>query len=194
MLTSISWQDFFLIVAILIGGYYGIITLLLYWVEITNIFKQRRSTRSSQDTRQDQAGTNESDLMGGVRYESSKTQLAPRESTTNSDELAVAPSQEVEEPFNVIDIEEESLTNDFATLQAEINSLAEIASLSTREESTSLFKTLLSNYPQFIGNHYQQSASQCIYDSCKEFCLHHFELNEITTWWTNQEDNSTGNQ
>lgn len=194
MFTSISWQEFFLIVAVLIGGYYGITTLLLYWDEITSIFNQRKLTRSSQDTKQDQRSTNESDLMGGVRYNSSKEQLVARESTTSADELTVAPSQEVEEPVNVIDIEEESLTNDFATLHSEINSLTEIVSQSAREESISLFKTLLSNYPQLIGNHYQQSASQCIYDSCKEVCPHHFELSEITSWWTNQEDNSIDNQ
>lgn len=189
MLESISWQEFFTTVAVLLGGYYAITTLLLYGSEIINIFKQRNSNLSVRDARQDQSDSNESnDLMGSVRYENNRQQSVPREEVTDAYDLNVLRSNEDEEPVSIVDVAEESLKNDFATIQAEINSLAEIGFQSTKEESISLFKTLLSNYPQFIGTSYKQQISEIIHDSCKKTCQFHFEFNEINSWWTESEN------
>lgn len=184
MLESISWQEFLTTVALLLGGYYAITTLLLYSREITNIFKQGKRNPSL-DTKSDQTGLSEShDLMGGVRYENSELQTVPREETTEADALDVAPLQEVEEPVNVIDLQEEALTNDLVTIKNEITSLAEIIPLGTKDEAFSLFKTLLSNYPQFIDTSFQTQISQFIYDSCMKTNTHQFDPHEINSWWT----------
>ncbi len=132
--------------------------------------------------------------MGGVRYEKSRLQEVPREETTEADALDVAPPLDVEEPVNVIDLQEEALTNDFVAIQAEVKSLAEIISLGTKEEAISLFKTLLSNYPQFIGTSFQLQISQFIYDSCIETNTHQFDTQEINSWWTDPETDSDNHQ
>ncbi len=187
MLESISWQEFLTTVAIILGGYYAITTLLLYSREITNSCKQGKSS-TSLDTKADQTGSSESnDLMGGARYEKSRQQEVLREETTEVDTLDLAPQQDVEEPVNVIDLQEEALTNDLVTIKDEIKSLAEIIPLGTKEEAISLLKTLLSNYPQFIGTSFQPQISQFIYDSCVETNTHQFDPQEINSWWTDPE-------
>lgn len=194
MLELISWQEFLTAVAFILGGYYAITTLLLYSREITNIFKHGKS-KASLDTKPDQTDSSKSyDLMGVVRYENSKQQAVPREETTEADSLVVAPSQDVEEPVNVIDLQEEALTNDIVAIKAEITSLAEIIKLGTKEEAISLFKTLLSNYPQFIGATFQPQISQFIYHSCIETNTHQFDLHEINSWWTDPETDSNNHQ
>jgi len=194
MLELISWQEFLTTVALILGGYYAITTLLLYSREITNIFKKGK-LKPSLDAKTDQTDSSESnDLMGGVRYEKSRLQEVPREETTEADALDVAPPLDVEEPVNVIDLQEEALTNDFVAIQAEVKSLAEIISLGTKEEAISLFKTLLSNYPQFIGTSFQLQISQFIYDSCIETNTHQFDTQEINSWWTDPETDSDNHQ
>jgi hypothetical protein len=194
MLESISWQEFLTTIALILGGYYAITTLLLYSREITNIFKSGQSNTST-DTKTDQTDSGEShDLMGGVRFEHSRQQDVPREETTEADALHVAPPHDVEEPVSVIDLQEEALRNDLVSIQAEVKSLAEIISLGTKEEVISLFKTLLSNYPQFIGTSFQPQISQFIYDSCIETTTHQFDPQKINSWWTDPETDSNSHQ
>jgi FtsZ-interacting cell division protein ZipA len=70
MFNSISWQEFLIIIAVAITGYYVITTLLLYSGEITRIFKQKESKQIDSDTHDDQSGSNETnDLMGKIKYE-----------------------------------------------------------------------------------------------------------------------------
>lgn len=194
MLESISWPEFITAVTFLIFGYYVITALLLYGREITNIFKEKKSNRSSPEVKADQNDSNESnDLMGSVRYENRELKNVPREEVSSVEEIQVVSSQEDSEPINIIDLEEENLKNDFLSVQSEINSLLEVVSQETREESIPLFKTLLSNYPQFIGTGYEEQISQFICDSCKQTCQFHFDLNEINAWWTEIKNNSIDN-
>ncbi|HRE67723.1 MAG TPA: hypothetical protein PLM56_05675 [Cyclobacteriaceae bacterium] len=195
MLESISWQEFFTTIAVLLGAYYAITVLLLFSSEITNLFKPRTSIASGKESQSGQPDSeNSHDLMGSVRFDTSREQKLPREEVTTADELDVVQLQEAEEPVDVIDLQDEALTNDLITLQAEIKSLAEIISLGTKEEAVSLFTTLLSNYPQFVGTFFQHQISQLIYDSCKETGTHHFDLQEISAWWNDSEASSDDHQ
>lgn len=184
MLESISWQEFFTTIAVLLGSYYAITVLLLYSREITGIFKRGTLKTPGTSTQTDQTDSGGShDLMGSARFDTSREQELPREEVTTADELDVVQSPEAEEAVDVIDLQDEALRNDLITVQSEIKSLAEIISLGTKEEAVSLFTTLLSNYPQFIGISFQPQITQLIYDSCKETGTHHFSLREISTWW-----------
>jgi hypothetical protein len=195
MLESISWQEFFSTITLVIGGYYVITVLLLYSSEITNFFKQKKITPSGTETRSGQNDSNESDnLMGSVRYESRGAQNVQREEIANAEDLDVVVSQEDEEEISAVDLSQEQVENDLASIQLEIHSLIEVTSERSKEESISLFKTLLSNYPRFIGTAHQHELSQIIYNSCKEAGPHHFELSEIKSWWTDLEDTSSNNQ
>jgi hypothetical protein len=185
MLESISWQEFISTITLLIGGYYVITVLLLYSSEITSFFKQKKLTPSGTETRSGQNDSNESgNLMGSVRYENRIAQTVPREETANVEDLDVALSQEDEEAISVVDLVEEHLENDCASIQREIRSLVEVISTRSREETVALFRTLVSNYPQFIRTAYQEQLSKFIHNSCKEAGPHHFGPSEINSWWT----------
>lgn len=195
MLESISWQEFFTTIAVLLGSYYAITVLLLYSSEITSIFKRGTLKAPGTSTQTDQTDSGGShDLMGSVRFDTSREQELPREEVTTADELDVVQSQEAEEAVDVIDLEDEALRNDLITVQSEIKSLAEIISLGTKEEAVSLFTTLLANYPQFIGTSFQPQISQLIYDSCTETGTHHFDLSEISAWWNDSASASHDHQ
>ena len=187
MFESISWQEFFTTLTIILGGYYAISVLLLFGSEITHFFKSKPQSVSESE-KQYPESTTESPLMGGVRFERSSHEELPREEVSTAEELQVA-SQEDEEPITSVDLKEESLQSDFASITIEITSLAEIAAQSTKEETATLFKTLLSNYPQFIGTPFQQRVSQLICDSCKEVQTHGFDLKEVNSWWTDLDVN-----
>jgi hypothetical protein len=185
MLESISWDEFLTTTALLIGGYYVIITLLLYRSEITNIFKQRGTNLLTANSAEDL--NDPDDLMGTVRYENRAQQNAPRENLTTADDLEVA-HQNPEEPIPTIDLVDGNLKNDFVAIQSEINSLIGIVSLGSKEESTPLFNTLLSNYPQFIGTRFQAQVTHFIHDSLKKTGQHNFDLTEINSWWPSIEN------
>lgn len=187
MFESISWQEFFTTIALILGGYYAISVLLLFSSEITHFLKSRPQG-ISEPGKQQPENTKESILMGGVRFERTSQQELPREETSTTEELQVA-SQDDDEPITAVDLKEESLQRDFASITIEIHSLAEIASQSTREDSAALFKTLLSNYPQFIGTPFQHRVSQLICDSCREVQTHAFDLKEVNSWWTDSDIN-----
>jgi len=181
MLESISWQEFLTTIALFLVGYYAISLLLLFSSEITNFFKSKSQDLSG--GRQPHSESQPS-LMGGVRIERSAQKELLREEVSTSEELQIV-SQEYEEPINSVDLAEERLQNDFSSISSEIQSLIEIASESTKEECASLFKTLLSNYPQFIGTHFQLRITQLISDSCKEINSHSFDQMEVNSWWAN---------
>lgn len=195
MLESISWQEFISTITLLIGGYYAVTVLLLYSTEITNFFKQKKLTPSGTKTRSGQNDSSQSDnLMGRVRHENHVAQTVPREETANAEDIDVVLSQEDEEAISAVDVRQEQLENDLASIQLEIHSLIEVISERSKEENISLFKTLFSNYPGFIGTVHQHELLQMIYNSCKEAGHDHFELSEINSWWTDSEDTSKNNQ
>lgn len=187
MFESISWQEFFTAIALILCGYYAITVLLLFSSEITNVFKPKPQG-ASEPAKQNSENASQSSLMGDVRVERSTQQELPREEVTTSEELQIN-SLEAEEPISTVDLVEESLQNDFSSISVEIQALAEIATQSTREETEILFKTLLSNYPQLIGTSFQQQASKLIYDLCIETTTHQFDHHAINSWWTDAETN-----
>lgn len=185
MLDSISWQEFFTTVALVAGGYYVMTFLLLYSNEITDIFKQKKSNLSTAEVKSNQLDSNESnDLMGGVRYENREEQYVPREDVASTEELHFASDDSGEEVIQAVDLIEEQHENEFKKALDEINSLIEVVSQGSKDESIPLFKTLLANYPQLIGTDYQERASQHILHACNETCQFHFEISEINSWWT----------
>jgi hypothetical protein len=185
MFESISWQEFFTTVVLLVGGYYAFTLVLLFSAEIFNIFKQNNSNISATQTNSDQNGSFEShDLMGSARYEIREQKNVPREAITSAEEVRVVSLQKGEEAIRVVDAFDDLLINEFVRIQNEITSLVSVVPNTSKEESILLFKTLLSNYPQFIDTAYQHQVSHLICNSCKQACPHHFELSEINSWWT----------
>lgn len=195
MLDSISWQEFFTTVALLIGGYYFITLLLLYGSDITSTFKQKKLDDPGGEIQASHNDSNESNgLMGGVHFENRNEQNVPLEEITSAEEIQTVLSQEDEDPVNAVDPAVENLKNDFINIKREINSLVEIVSQGSKEESIPLFRILLFNYPQLINSVYQEQVTQFIHDACKRTCQFHFDLNEINSWWTESKVTPSDNQ
>src|SRR5690606_2173350 len=102
MFNSISWQEFFYTVALVVGGYYIITILLLYSSELANIFKQKKRNFTNGEVSQDQTSSNDlNDLMGAVRYVAPRELNVPREEQISSENIIAVPSKEPEEPIEV---------------------------------------------------------------------------------------------
>jgi len=182
MFNSISWQEFLSATALLVGGYYLIVTLVLYRNEIANIFNQKKSKNINEDVSDKQSDSNESNsLMGGIKYESLTQENVSREQLSATEEISFAPLEEADEP---IDATLNNAINRFvSTLLTEIESLLEAVAKEDKVETVTFFKALLSNYPQLIATDYQDEISQHIYDALRQTSEFHLELNEVKSWW-----------
>lgn len=195
MFESISWDEFLLTIAILIIGYYFITSLLLFSSEITSIFKQRKSNAQLDHDVVDQNDSSESNsLMGQARFENRTAKIVSREEKVGAEELLVAPLVEVEEEVTLADVLQENLTHTITDLQQQIKSLAEISASNKKEDCIPLFQSLLSNYPELVGTDRQEQISVFLYNTCKEHCEFHLELNEINSWWPQLNSLSNNNQ
>jgi len=197
MFESISWQEFISTIALLIGGYYVISALLLYSSEITNIFKQKKPNLTNANVRENQTDSNESiELMGSVKYGGRQSENVPREEKSETESLSVVTAQEPEEPITVAATSEaeEAVLKSVSTLLEEINTLTEVVAVGSKDECAELFRTLLSNYPDLFYTTHEPEITAFIYNSCKEHCEFQIELNEVKTWWPQQENTTVNNQ
>jgi hypothetical protein len=193
MFYSISWQDFFSAITLLVAGYYVITTLLLYSNEIKNIFNQNASKLIDEDVSDEQSDSNESNaLIGGIKYESLTQVNVSREQISTTEEISFAPLAEADEP---IDATLNNAINRFvSTLLTEIGSLLEVIAKENKVETATFFKALLYNYPQLVATDHQDEISQHIYDALKQTCEFHLELNEVKAWWPVRTPKSDNNQ
>jgi hypothetical protein len=184
MFNSISWQEFLSAISVIVGGYYVITALLLYSEEIKSIFSQRQRKAIETDASDDQNDSNESiDLMGTIKYETSVN--VPHEKSVESEEINIQPLKEVEEPIDQITAisPDVLITKSVAALLREIKTIATELSQGSREEITSIYRSLLQNYPHLIGTNYQEEISLFIKDSLSTNATHSFTLDEIKSWW-----------
>ena len=184
MFNSISWQEFLSTIGLIVGGYYAITTLLLYSEEIKTIFKQKERKSIETDASDDQNDSNESvDLMGTIKYETSVN--VPHEKSVESEEINTQPLKEVEEPIDqVAAISQDVLiTKSVAALLREIKTIVTELSQASREEITTIYRSLLQNYPHLIGTNYQEEISLFIKDALSTNATHSFTLDEIKSWW-----------
>lgn len=195
MFNSISWQEFLTTIAVAVGSYYAITTLLFYSSEITNIFKQKQSKQIASEATEDQNDSIESnDLMGKIKYETEVN--VPREKSVFAEELQVQSSNEDEETVigSTSKNSDTLIIGTIADILQDIKALAEVVKDSSKEEAVSLFKSLLSRYPQLAGTHYHEAVSLFIYDCCKQQCEFDLEPKEIKSWWPEVENSSNDNQ
>ncbi|MDZ7650298.1 MAG: hypothetical protein U5K54_25935 [Cytophagales bacterium] len=193
MLNSISWEGYLSAIALLVGGYYAIATILLYSNEIKNIVNQKARKNSNEDVSENQSDSNESNsLMGDIRYESLTQGNVSREQILATEEMSFAPLAEADEP---IDGTLNNAINRFvSTLLTEIESLLEVIARDNKKETATLFQALLHNYPQLVATDFQDEVSQHIYDALKIDCEFQIELNEVKSWWPVRQPKSDDNQ
>jgi len=181
MLESISWQDFFTTLAILVGTYYLVTSLLLYNKELVSLVRKKSLPTTQQELPiKNLSGANQN-LMGEIRYNSPMT---TKENIVESQELAFkSDNREEEEVITKTNSTEALLVGTIADLLQELKTLINIVSHNTMEESSPLFRAILTNYPQLVGSHYQEAISLFIYATTKEQCEFTLELDQIKSWW-----------
>lgn len=182
MFESISWQEYLSAMSLIIGGYYVIITLLFFSSEITSIFKQGKLDFSVQRTNAHQIDS--SDLVGRVRYESEE-QHTHREEKLEVEQLTFVSNREGEEAIDVLDTADDHKNAAFDNIKEEILALSQVVQEVGKEESISLFQSLLSRYPQFYGSDSQEEVNLIIYNSLLKNERFQIDTTEIISWWPN---------
>ncbi len=188
MFNSISWQDFLTTLAAAAGSYYVITALLLFSGEIKSIFTQKQPKAIASEELDDQNDSDESiDLMGKVKYETLAN--VPHEKIVESEEIEAQPPRKAEEPIQAKVLSPESLlVGSVADLLEEIKIILNELTPSNKEEVASIFRSLLSRYPQLIGTNYQGEINYFLLNALTENASTAFDANEIKAWWTLSEN------
>src|SRR5258706_13238433 len=195
MLQSISWQDFFTAVSLIVGTYYVISVLLLYGGEITSIFNQKKSNATKESVTVDQSDSNESnDLMGKVKYMT--TVNVPHEKSVDAEDVEVkevVTPNEVEEPITIspADSPEKTLANAVAELLKQAKSLIKDFPPQDKEEALLAFKPLFSKFPQLIESSFQDEINIFIQNGLAGNPDLQFDKDEIKSWWHEDDKDST---
>jgi len=195
MLQSISWQEFFTVISLIVGTYYVISTLLLYDREITSIFNQKKSNATEGSVTVDQSDSNESnDLMGKVKYMT--TVNVPHENIVDAEDVEVkevVKPNEVEEPITIstADSPEKTLANAVAELLKQAKSLIKDFPPQDKEEALLVFRPLFSKFPQLIESSFQDEINIFIQNGLACNPDLQFDEDEIKSWWLEDDKGST---
>lgn len=188
MFNSVSWQDFLTTLAIAAGSYYVITALLLFSGEIKSIFTQKQLKAIASEEVEDQSDSNESnDLMGKVKYETLVN--VPHEKVVDPKDIETQPPREAEEAIQAKVLSPEALlVGSVADLLEEIKIILSEITTGNKDEITSIFQSLLSRYPQLIATNYQEEINLFLVDTLSTHAAQGFELDEIKTWWKENEN------
>ncbi|MEX2233510.1 MAG: hypothetical protein WD824_15205 [Cyclobacteriaceae bacterium] len=187
MFTSISWQEFFLVISFSVVSYYCLATLLLFRQEITSLFRGHSFNLRPADEVSEFADSGPG-IMGTIQHQ--EESVNQRTSINAAWEIEVFPSNDDPETFS--DIKQgpspenaAMLIGSVADLLQEIKTLVELVGeyKSAKEEGSSLFQTLFSRYPHLRESIYQEPINLYIYQTAKSTFDFDLELQEIRQWW-----------
>jgi hypothetical protein len=182
MFNSISWQEFLTTLAIALGVYYVITSLLPYGSEITNFFKQTKSNKTDHGDREGQSDPNETnDLVGKIRYE--VDEIVPREKNISAEDIQVHSSNENEEAISssATDHSDTLIIGTIANLLQEIKVLTDVVKDSSKEEAVTLFKTLLSSHSKLATTHFKEAADKGYSQRSQgEWLRKYCDINKVT--------------
>jgi hypothetical protein len=185
MFSSITWELFITAIAVVIGGYYGITTLLLYHREITQWIK----TRGQEHVVKAAPGTlplSPFAVMGNVQQEPTQTF---RSSIETADAINVAASDEepdtVHSPEAFRSSDDHLLIGSIADLLQEVKTVSQLIAecKSDKAEGESLFRTLLLRYPHLRSTTYREAINLYILDAARNQFSFDLSSSEVNTWW-----------
>ncbi len=185
MFSSITWEIFLTTIVVVIGGYYGITTLLLYHQEIIHWVKTRgqQPVVSTQSTK---VITPSHSVMGSIQQESLQ---AVRSTVIPSEEINVASDDEVPEtvtsPKVLSSTSDHLLISSVSDLLQEVKTLSQLMAecKSDKAEGESLFRTLLLRYPHLRTTTYRDAINLFIIDAARNQFAFDLSLSEINSWW-----------
>lgn len=187
MFSSISWQTYLTILACLIGGYYGIASLLLYYREIVAIAKSRSISLRSEQTPQEEVPDEASTSIIGSAAPEPTPSIQPLE--LDSDALSLAAS-DTQEPDTIHPVSKNQPANlvvgSVSDLLQEIKTLIQLCEeyQSAKEECASLFNASFLKYPHLKGTTYQHAISAYVCEESKDHLPFALTLPEVQQWWT----------
>lgn len=167
MFKSVSWQEFFFAVSIVLGLYYfGLLLILLF-----RYGKRRRENDLHEDPASDT-----SNVMGKLRGE-----------TPRKNERSLGTEEVIVDPGNRTELDEDAalLIGPVSDLLNEITMLTRVIKANNlgKEQSHGAFKRLLAGYPQVAGSKYHAMVSACICESFSDDPSTQVSLAEVATWW-----------
>lgn len=188
MFNSITWEIFLTTVAAVIGGYYGITTLLLYHQEIIRWLKTRG--QQSIGASQSKNNTSSSHVVMG------STQPEPlhevRSTVSPVEEINITTGNEVPEtvtsPEVLSSTSDQALMSSVSTLLQEIKTVSQLIAEcnSDKTESESLFRTLLLRYSHLRTTTYRDAITLFILNAARNQFAFELSLPEINTWWEDE--------
>lgn len=188
MFDTISWNEFLLIVVLILTGYYVFATMLFFRREISFSVKSiNKSSPTSlgepvDDIRQ------EEDILGKAQPD--VPPVSDHVTSTDSDQLQFSAQEQKEEQLvnSHPATQDALLIGTVADLLKEVKSLAEVIvdCEGDKEESMSMFQSLLSKYPQLAETKFRTAINMFIQDMCKDKCDFELTVSEIDSWWPNR--------
>lgn len=181
MFNSISWEIFLTTIVVIVGGYYGISTLILYRRELVAWIRSC-SKQSIMPAIAEAHSAGTSSMMGSVNEESEN--LVHRFSTVDTAELTVGEDDVPDEPIRVHNLTD-PLIGVMYDLLSEARMLIRLigGQKSGLQECEELFRSLLLRYPQLRKTDHQGGVSLYIvqaFDSELHFSL---TMDQVNGWW-----------
>lgn len=197
MLSSISWEKFLTVVAILVAGYYLVTIIIFYRRELAHLIKNGVSLGASRNDDGEGTGSNTakaqpatSSMMGAAGRKGDRSM--PHTSTETSDNLAYAPSDELPDTISEAGTDDDGVeeipVGIISDLLEELKAIcgAITDSVATKEEASALFEALLSRYRELKDTPYRRSISDHIYSITREPFLVNFSREEIEGFWDSE--------
>lgn len=186
MFSSISWQEFLLVIVFAVLTYYCLAAIFLFRAEIVSLFRgQISGSMRKDDLPPFDSGSR---VMGSIQPDEER--VNQRISTDSVREIEVLPSED--DPETLAEVRQSPgiesgamLIGSVADLLQEVKTLVELIAeyKSPKEEALSLFQTLLLRYPHLRESIYQEPVNLYIYENSKSRFPFILELGEIRRWW-----------
>lgn len=186
MFSSISWQEFLLVIFFAVLAYYCLTAIVLFRTEIVSLFRgQISGSMRKDDLSPSDSG---SEVMGSIQPD--EEPVNQRISTDTARGIEVLTSED--DPETLAEVRQSPgvesgamLIGSVADLLQEVKTLVELIAeyRSPKEEALSLFQTLLLRYPHLRESIYQEPVNLYIYENSKSRFPFSLELDEIRRWW-----------
>lgn len=185
MFDTISWNEFLLIVVLILSGYYVFASMFFFRREISLSIKSiNKSSPISPEEHVDEV-SQENNLLGKAQPD--VPPVSDHITSTASDQLQFsAPEQkERQSEKSHSDTQDALLIGTVADLLEEVKALIKVIveCEGDKEESTSMFQSLLSKYPQLAKTKFRTAINMFILDVCKDKCDFELTASEIDFWW-----------
>ncbi|HEY5749524.1 MAG TPA: hypothetical protein VIU12_25825 [Chryseolinea sp.] len=176
MFNAISWNSFLYSVGLIVGAYYFISTLLLYYDEIKD-WLARRGQRATPTPATSSA------VMGDIEASSP---IVFRHSTAKIEDLVIGENDEPGEQIGAVGSPEtktswqeiDKLLDEVRTVLAMV-----VESSCDRQECASLMTSLFGRYPHLKETSYRESVTLYVLQLSRESLSYELSLQDVLSWW-----------